>query len=311
MPASPRSGVLVVGESLVDITTAGEKTSVHPGGSPLNVAVALARLGVPTTLATQLGHDAYGDLVRTHLVASAVALLELGPPGPTGTATASLDAQGAAAYEFDLRWDPVSLALPAGFDLLHVGSLGATLAPGAELVGTLARDARRTGIGVSLDPNIRTALTPDLAAVRSWVLDLVAHADVVKLSDQDAAALYPGRSHDDVLDHLLGSGPGLVALTRGGEGALLATPTARVRVPAQPVTVVDTIGAGDSFMAALLSALRDRGHGAGALDHDELARAGTFACRAAATACSRPGADPPWRAELATGSPAEGASDSS
>jgi fructokinase len=103
LPGSAHSGALVVGESLVDVTRAGNETFAYPGGSPLNVAVGMARLGVPTTLATQIGRDAYGELIRSHLGASAVALIELGPPGPTGTATAQLAADGSAAYTFDLR----------------------------------------------------------------------------------------------------------------------------------------------------------------------------------------------------------------
>lgn len=307
MPGVIRSGALVVGESLVDITHAGDETSVHPGGSPLNVAVGLARLGVTTTLATQVGQDAYGDLIRTHLAASAVTLVELEPSRPSSVATARLAADGAAAYTFDLCWDPSPMALPSGCDLLHVGSLGATLAPGADTVAVLARDARRAGLTVSVDPNVRTALTSDLVDVRRRVLGLVAIADVVKLSDEDAAAMFAGRSHDGVLDDLFAAGGvGLVALTRGRKGALLATRAARVAVAAPRVALADTIGAGDSFMAALLTALYDVTGDVTGLGSDDLARIGTFACRVAAITCSRPGADPPWRAELATGTePAE------
>ncbi len=300
MAVRSRPGVLVVGESLVDITCVGDRQSVHPGGSPLNVAVGLSRLGVPTTLATQLGSDAHGDLIRRHLAASAVTLTRLGPSGPsgpTGTATARLDSAGAASYSFDLRWDPKRAVLPPEVDHLHVGSLGAILAPGADAVADLARDARESGSSVSLDPNIRADLTPDLAQVRRRVSRLVAVADVVKLSDEDAGALFPGRSHDDVLDDLLASGaPRLAVMTLASAGALLATASARVSVAAPPIRLVDTIGAGDSFMAALLTTLRETGPPA---DRESLLSAGSFACRAAAISCSRAGADPPWRAELA------------
>src|SRR5919109_446277 len=108
------TGVLVVGEALVDITYApGRATTELPGGSPMNVAVGLARLGIPTTLAAQIGDDAAGHSIRRHLTDSGVRLEALGPIGPTATATARLDESGHATYEFDLRWDPAELPDPA------------------------------------------------------------------------------------------------------------------------------------------------------------------------------------------------------
>ena len=295
-----RSGrsVLVVGESLVDVTRDGAKTTVRPGGSPLNVAVGLSRLGVPTTLLTQLGEDAYGELVRAHLAASGVAVALLGPPGRTGSATARLDAFGQASYSFDLRWDPPRQELPDGHDLLHVGSLGATLPPGADVVAALTGQARERGMDVSLDPNIRPAMTPELGDVRRRVRDLLALADVVKLSEEDGAAVFPGRSADQVLEDLLAAGaPALVVLTRGDSGAVLATATARVAVAAAPVAVVDTIGAGDSFMAALLAGLVAARDSWSSLDEAALRALGESACQAAAITCSRAGAQPPWQDE--------------
>ena len=301
-----RSGgsVLVVGESLVDVTRDGADTSVRPGGSPLNVAVGLSRLGVPTTLLTQLGDDAYGELVRAHLAASGVNVALLGPPGRTGSATVRLDAAGQASYSFDVRWDPPPDPLPDGYDQLHVGSLGATLPPGADVVAALVRQARERGMGISLDPNIRPAMTPELGEVRRRVHELVALADVVKLSEEDAGAVFPRRTADQVLDDLLAAGaPVLVVLTRGDAGAMLASPTARVSVAAAAAPVVDTIGAGDSFMAALLAGLRPLGRPAPPLDRGELEALGRFACQAAAITCSRAGADPPWRATLSALAP--------
>lgn len=290
------SGVLVVGESLVDIT--GTEAIAHPGGSPLNVAVGLARLGQCTTLATQLGDDAYGDVVSAHLAASGAGLVRLAPVRPTGSATVRVDADGQAAYRFNLRWDPEPLEMPAGHDLLHVGSLGSTLAPGAETVAQLVGDARQAGVAVSVDPNVRPTLTPDVSDVRRRVLHLAGLAQVVKLSEDDAAVLFPGRTADDVLGDLLAAGPDLVALTRGSAGAQLATASARTQVTARRVRVVDTIGAGDSFMAALLAVLREQGWTLDRLDAADLAEVGGFACRAAGMTCGRRGADPPRRIEL-------------
>ena len=292
--------VLVVGESLVDVTqTPGRPDAKHPGGSPMNVAVGLARLGVPTTLATQLGDDEHGERVRDHLAESGVRLAPTASSGPTATATARLDADGHATYEFDLRWDLSELPDPADHALLHVGSIGAWMPPGAQAVADLVARARAAGVAVSFDPNIRPALAPDLEAVGRRIRGLAGAAQVVKLSDEDAATLDSGSDADAVADELLGLGRALVALTRGGEGARLVSGSERVEIVADDIVVADTIGAGDSWMAALLAGIVTRGwtHCV-AFSRAQLEWLGGLAATAAAITCSRPGADPPWRREL-------------
>jgi fructokinase len=293
--------VLVVGEALVDITRAPDRPDTeHPGGSPLNVAVGLGRLGIPTTLAAQVGADPHGDRVRRHLEHSGVRLAAPASAGPTATATAHLDAVGHATYEFDLRWDPPRLADPTTYALLHVGSIGSWMPPGADAVADLVFRARAAGVPVSFDPNVRPALAPDLDAVWRRVRRLAAAAAIVKLSDEDAATL--GDSTDGATtmpDELLGLGPALVAMTRGDEGALLLSGPNRVEVAAGEVVVADTIGAGDAWMAGLLAGIVTEGwstrttYAAG-----ELEWLGRLAGATAAITCSRPGADPPWRDEL-------------
>lgn len=292
--------VLVVGESLVDVTqTPGRPDAKHPGGSPMNVAVGLARLGVPTALATQLGADDHGERVRAHLVESGVGLAPTASSGPTATATARLDAHGHATYEFDLRWDLSELPDPADYALLHVGSIGAWMPPGAQAVADLVARARTAGVAVSFDPNVRPALAPDLEAVRQRVRGLAGAGQIVKLSDEDAAALGSSRDADAVADELLGLGPVLVALTRGGDGARLASGPERVEIAAGDIVVADTIGAGDSWMAALLAGVVTRGWTQCiTFSRAQLAWLGGLAAAAAAITCSRPGADPPWRREL-------------
>lgn len=292
--------VLVVGESLVDVTqTPGRPDAKHPGGSPMNVAVGLARLGVPTTLATHLGADDHGERVRAHLVESGVRLAPTVSSGPTATATARLDADGHATYEFDLRWELSELPDPGDYALLHVGSIGAWMPPGAQAVADLVADARAGGVAVSFDPNVRPALAPDLEAVGQRVRGLVDAAQIVKLSDEDAATLGSGAAAAVVAEELLELGPALVALTRGGDGARLASGSERVEVAAGDSVVADTIGAGDSWMAALLAGIVTRGwtHCA-AYSRAQLEWLGGLAAAAAAITCSRPGADPPWRREL-------------
>jgi len=291
--------VLVVGEALVDVRVEDGGSTEHPGGSPLNVAVGLARLGVPTTLASQLGDDPHGRMVAAHVEASGVDLVRLPPHGATATATARLEPGGGATYAFDISWDPVRLPEPDGFRMVHVGSIGATLPPGAHGVVALARAASSAGVPVSVDPNLRPSITPDIEQARGYVEQIMALASIVKLSDEDADVLWPGRGPLPVVDALSGSpGAPLVAMTRGSEGAVLATGPDRGRAAARPVDVADTIGAGDSFMAALLAGvlLHDLpGAGGWAPALDWLAG---LAVEAAAVTCSRPGADPPWAGEL-------------
>lgn len=280
---------LVIGEALVDVvrTSAGAET-VHPGGSPLNVAVGLARLGVPTTLHAALGDDAHGRLVAGHLAASGVTVTaSTVGRAVTSVAHATLDASGAARYDFRLAWDPEVVDV-AGFGLVHTGSIGAALAPGADVVEEALR--RADGL-VSFDPNIRPALMPEHPAALARVERLVALADVVKASDEDAAWLYPGMPIADVLAHWAGLGAAFVVITRGGDGAEALAPSGAVHVDVPPTAVADTIGAGDSFMAALLAGVLERGF---ADPETTLA----FAARCAAITVSRPGADPPWRHEI-------------
>jgi fructokinase len=289
---------LVVGEALVDVTRRADgSVAEHPGGSPMNVAVAMSRLGVDTTLASQLGEDRFGALVRAHLSASGVTLVDTGPPGPTASATATLDADGAASYEFDIDWDPAELPDPSDFDLVHVGSIGAWMAPGSAVVADLARDAAGRGQAVSFDPNVRLSLSPGHDALRQQVLDIAGHSRFLKLSDEDAAVLGAvGADPEDVLLELADEGPALLALTRGRQATVLRSAERRVEVVAPRVTVVDTIGAGDSWMGALLTALLERDWAdRESFPADDLRVVGEFAAAAAAITCSRAGADPPWR----------------
>ena len=320
MAASPGDGlgrVLVVGEALVDVRVddgdpvggPGDATvAEHPGGSPLNIAVGLARLGLPTTLATQVGDDARGAAVTRHAAGSGVELLRLPSDRPTSTATVRVGPGGAATYDFDVAWDPETLPDPAGFALLHVGSIAATLAPGADTVAGLVTAAASAAVPVSFDPNLRPGVTPDLDDVRRRFRTVAQGSTVVKLSDEDAALLRPD---DDVRTVAAGlaalPGVRLAAVSLGADGLLLRTTEHELVVPAAAVEVVDTIGAGDTVMAALIAGLLlaasasppgpDR-LGPDRLGPRSLAWLGRLATTAAAVCCSRPGADPPWRTEL-------------
>lgn len=305
--AAPR--VVVVGESLVDIVhRAGGAVDEAPGGSPANVALTLGRLGRAPILVTRLADDDRGRRVRRWLEHSGVAVDAVAAPR-TSTATAVLDASGAATYTFDLEWDlgdDVARLAEDAFasaDLVHVGSVGAVLEPGAGQVAALVRAVHGRAI-VTYDPNIRPSLARDPQAVRARVAELIGIADVVKTSDEDVQWLHPGRDAIEIAREWVIGGPALVVVTRGAEGAIAVTADAEIVVPAVPTDVVDTVGAGDTFMGALIDGLLAREADlsarapGGGIRPDELEALLRRSAEAAAITVSRPGADPPRRDEL-------------
>ncbi|HEY3501182.1 MAG TPA: carbohydrate kinase [Actinocatenispora sp.] len=297
----------VIGESLVDVVyrPAATGPEEHVGGSPANVALGLARLGDAAGLITQFGRDARGERVEAHLTRAGVTLTHSQlTDRPTATATARLAADGSATYAFDLAWDPAELTPYPGTVAVHAGSLG-TLAPGGDVLADLLARVRGDTV-VSYDPNVRPDLHGPLAAAREQVARFVALAHLVKASSDDLAWLYPGEPVADVAARWLAAGPELVVVTSGGAGAYLATRRYAMTLPAPPVRVVDTVGAGDSVMAALLDGLHRHGVlTVGALPdlaEETAAEVLRRALRAAAITCGRPGADPPTDAELTAAS---------
>lgn len=309
MPSGP---FVVAGESLVDIVLPADgEPVVAPGGSPLNVAVGLARLEVDTVLMTRLGDDEHGRLVARHATDSGVRLdgSVVAPGHRTSTATARLDDDHAASYEFDLTWDLEQRPLPPEAVGLHVGSLGAVLRPGRETVLDLL--AQADGGFVSYDPNVRPAFVTDPAQTWRDVAEVAARARLVKCSEEDLAALRPDEEEAALVEELLAAGATeLVVVTKGARGATAYRDDLRVDVPAPATDVVDTVGAGDSFMAALLAVLSDwelltLGEGSlAALGEHRLTLLLEGATQAAAVTCARRGANPPTRPELPSTWPA-------
>lgn len=307
MNESPRAArVLVIGEALVDVVRRGTDDAVHPGGSPLNVAVGLQRLDVPATLHSSFGRDAHGGVVAAHLAASRVTVTPTTVDDrPTSVALATIGPDGAASYSFTIEWDPAPLGVPADtFDAVHIGSIAAALDPGAALVERLVTEAHRAAT-ISFDPNVRPQLMGSADAARPRIERLVAIADVVKASDEDLGWLYPGVDATEVAQTWLSRGPALVVVTHGGDGADALSAAGRMWVPAPRTQVADTIGAGDSFMSGLLAALSDRGLLGGErraalreLSASDLREVVGFAARCAAITVSRPGADPPTRDDV-------------
>lgn len=289
--------ITVAGEALIDIVAA-ERTQEIPGGSPANVALGLSRLGLPVDFVTWLGDDQRGHRIADHLTASGVHL-SAGVFGAahTSTATVRLSPDGQPTYGFDIEWDLPDL--PQTPTWLHVGSIGAFLQPGARKVRELVLRTASSGGKVSFDPNIRAALLDDATSTRAWFETLAASTNVVKLSDEDAAWLYPHLDVNTVIDRLLHLGVELVVLTLGANGSILATGTNRIKVPGKHVTVVDTVGAGDTYMAALIWQLNsEEGSILGSLDEHSLIELGATSARAAAITVTRPGADLPTAADL-------------
>jgi len=306
----------VAGEALVDLVPAPvpEYFEARPGGSPANVAVGLARLGVPARMLARIADDMLGRRLRDHLAANDVDLTHVAPATEqTSMAMVALGADGVPSYDFritgtaDWQWTAEELkgALDGPVVALHSGSLALTMQPGAAVLRELMAQAAPTAT-ISYDPNCRPMLMGDPADVLAGVHELLAVADVVKVSSEDLAWLSPDRSPEDVLEDWLGRGPAIVAITLGSDGVLAGTPEGlRVRRPGVLVTVIDTVGAGDTFSGALLAGLHDRDLlGAAArpalraVDEPTLHALLDEAALAAAITCSRRGADPPTRADL-------------
>jgi fructokinase len=281
---------------------------VRPGGSPANTAVALGRLGTPTRFLGRLATGLLGGLLYDHLAASEVDLS--GCVRATGTAClaiAAVDAEGRTSYDFyldgatDWQWSatelvPDRVGAAAG---VHAGSLGLVIRPGGPLVEGLLGTVRQHAT-VSIDPNVRPGIVP-ADGYRAGMDRWCRLADIVRMSDEDLAVLRPDGDFDRACAEWHAAGVRLVVLTRGPHGAVASFDGTRVEVPAVPVTIVDTVGAGDSFTAGLLHSLWRGGHlarrlsGTGA---DDVRQAMAFAVRVAAATCAVRGADPPWRDQL-------------
>jgi fructokinase len=309
--AVPEGPLVVIGETLIDVVPADDGGARElPGGSPANVAVTLGRLGRGPVLVTSLADDERGAAAWDWLEASDVRVVAQPPAtGRTSTAAVRLADDGSATYDFDLTWDlaPETVAratVGTRAAVVHAGSIATVLEPGADAVEEALRGARGRAL-VTFDPNARPAITPDRAQVLPRVERIVGLSDVVKVSEEDLAWYHPGSDPVETARAWAVSGPVLVVVTRGGDGSVLVRGADVVTVPGVPVTVADTIGAGDTYMGALIDALVSLGvHGPEArsvlavLSAAELRRAASWAASAAAITVSRPGADPPTHAEL-------------
>ena len=305
--------IVVSGEALMDVfvtrhTSSGLSLDARVGGSPLNVAIGLARLGQRVAYFGALSQDFLGDRLMQALEDEGVAndcVARL--DAPTTLSLVGLDAAGVPTYAFygdgaadrglpldTLRHVPPALAF-------HFGSYSMVVEPVATTQRALIeRECQRSVI--AYDPNIRLNVEPDIQRWRQALLWMLPRTALIKISDEDLGLVYPGQATEDLARHWLAAGVALVVVTRGAQGAWAWTAAQHVVSTPTAVSVVDTVGAGDSFLAALLTALAERQlltrTALSSLSRPDLEAALNFATRAAAITCSRRGADLPRRAEL-------------
>ncbi|HET6438397.1 MAG TPA: carbohydrate kinase [Anaeromyxobacter sp.] len=302
--------IALLGEALIDFVSTGPMGfQGYPGGSPLNTAVACARLGQPTGFLTQLSTDLFGERLLGHLRENGVDTRFVLRSDAPSTLAFVEHLPGSNRYAFfrngaaEAGYAPRPLPeLPPETAFLHFGSISLLQEPAASSIeAVVSRNAGRRVL--VLDPNVRPSLIPDLAAYRARFARWLSATDLMKLSDEDVELLAPGVSPAQAAAEWLAAGPRAVVITYGASGAILHRPgAAPLEVSAPSVAVVDTVGAGDTFTAGLSVALAQRevtsaqelAHLPDETWHEVL----RFAAAAAALNCTRAGANPPRLAEV-------------
>ncbi len=311
---SPSLPIVICGESLLDVfqngaTPNGLHLDAVVGGSPLNVAAGVQRMGGRAVFFGAVSRDFLGDRILASIEQeglSTEALVRC--DAPTTLSLVGVDAAGVPSYRFyghggaDRQLLPEHLAaLPAQVAAIHFGSYGCVVEPIGSTLRALV-EARHRDTVISFDPNVRLNVEPSLAVWRDHIEWMASRTHLLKLSDEDFERLYPGEDIEVLAARWLSAGVALVMMTRGGEGAFAWTKAGRVQVAAPKVTVQDTVGAGDTFQAATLIALAEIGRlspqALADISLDEVSRVADFAARAAAITCTRRGPDLPRRAEL-------------
>ena len=305
--------ILCCGEALIDMlpreSTAGEPAfAPYAGGAVFNTAVALGRLRVPVGFFSGLSSDLFGQQLREVLAASHVSANYAAiSDRPTTLAFVRL-VDGHASYAFyDENTAGRMLSqndLPTLADDVNAmlfGAISLIPEPCGSTYETLMQ--REHGQRVTmLDPNIRPGFIPDRQKHLDRIRRMMAMADIVKLSDEDLGWFGEPGTHEDIIARWLEGGPKLIVMTRGSRGAIAYSRHHTVAVEARPVTVVDTVGAGDTFNAGVLASLHE--HGAltkaalAELSEETIRDALALGIKAAAVTVSRAGANPPWRDEL-------------
>ncbi|WP_415716091.1 carbohydrate kinase family protein [Roseibium sp.] len=305
---------VICGEALFDLF--GEPSSPESisfdgriGGSPLNVAMGLTRLGQEAGFFGGISRDAFGEMLMQKLHREGISQdLIVRSDHLTTLSVVQKDDHGHPAYTFYGANAADRMIMPDDLPefseaptVLHVGSYTALVEPVAGALKALIEREQNDTL-VSFDPNIRPTVVPDMELWRENTEALMPLTDVIKVSDEDLGLILPDKSIDDIAQGWLGKGPGLIVVTRGADGANAYCGNRKINCHGVKVKVEDTVGAGDTFQAALLAGLvklgvRNRTHLA-ELDDDRLIRLVEFAIKAAAITCSRRGADLPRLPEL-------------
>ncbi len=299
--------IVCFGEALIDFKETSALTfQGFVGGSPLNVAVAVARLGTPVALASQVSADFLGQAVMHHIAHNGVSDALITRSSAPSTVAFVSERGGDVDFTFlnegaaDTLYNPDPRPqLPETVRFISFGSISLLRDPAAQAIfDTVA--AHRSRCAVVFDPNVRPALIPDKTRYFPLLERALGLAHLVKVSTQDLRWLYPETPPLEAAQRWLEHGPEAVVVTQGGEGTVLLRRQGQLFVPTPVIHVEDTVGAGDTFMGALMVRLEEQGHqrGFGALADTAWRDALAFAAAAAALNCTRPGADPPTRAEL-------------
>jgi fructokinase len=301
--------ITVAGEALIDLVLDHDGcVGAQPGGGPFNTARTIGRLGLAPAFLGRLSRDGFGRLLRASLDQDGVTVSvpEL-VDAPTTLAVVEVDEAGAAHYGFylagtaseTLEFSQLAAALPRTVTALHAGSLALTMEPVAAGIERLIAGALSPDTLVMVDPNCRPQAIGDHRAYRARLTRILRRTDIVKVSREDLAYLYPDAPAQAAAARLLDLGPPLILITDGPRPARALLPGQQVSVEVPPVDVVDTIGAGDAFGGAFLAwwtrseLTRHDLHRIG-----EVREALLAAAQVAALTCTRVGAEPPWLAEV-------------
>jgi len=308
-PVTSPPVVAVTGEALIDLVVGPDgRVAAQPGGGPFNTARTMGRLGLAPAFLGRLSRDSFGARLRASLDRDGVTL---GVPqltgDPTTLAIADIDPDGVARYHFYLAgtsscaldYAELSAALPDGVTALHAGSLALVAEPIATSIERLIVGGVPADALVMVDPNCRPEAITDRGAYLARLHRILGRADVVKVSIEDLGYLAPGVLPRTAAADLLGRGPVLVLVTDGPHTARALLPGQEVTADVPTVRVADTIGAGDAFGGAFLAWWAASG-----LTRSDLHRSGPVrealqvAAEVASLTCTRPGAEPPWLAEV-------------
>lgn len=300
--------ILVIGEALVDKIYNPQEDSIKilVGGSPANVAKGLSRLGCSVELVSWLAQDKYGKIIAQELHNDGVYLPKtIFKAEETSTAHVMITEDGSASYKFELDWQLPSMPTDHKPAWIHTGSIASVLEPGAsQLLDYLSHSSLPP---LSFDPNIRTQIINNTTVAKQSIHQFLAISSLVKMSNEDAQWLYPGYTSYEIWKKLQNLGVKIFALTKGEEGAEIWGPdNIHCSQPNYPGKLVDTVGAGDSFMAALIYAImvnliNKESVDFGDINREKLAKILDFCLKVAAKTVSRAGANPPSLKEIICG----------